>query len=85
MLKYDWLKIAEMHVFARSLRHGGYAGELDILKLELLLKVNVHGKPVNCNRVHRRLFAGRKSTAAALADKTAVGRGHRKQRKIMHT
>ena len=66
MLKYDWLKIAEMHVFARSLRHGGYAGELDILKLELLLKVNVHGKPVNCNRVHRRLFAGRKSTAAAL-------------------
>ena len=53
MLKYDWLKIAEMHVFARSLRHGGYAGELDILeldilKLELLLKVNVHGKPVNC-------------------------------------
>ena len=21
-----------MHVFARSLRHGGYAGELDILK-----------------------------------------------------
>ena len=74
-----------MHVFARSLRHGGYAAELDILKLELLLKVNVHGKPVNCNRVHRRLFAGRKSTAAALADKTTVGRGHRKQRKIMHT
>ena len=54
MLKSDWLKIAEMHVFSKSL-----AGGLDILKSELLLKVNVHGKPVSCNRIPSpgRLFA----------------------------
>ena len=34
-----------------SLRHSGYAGELDILNSELLLIVYVHGKQVNCSRI----------------------------------
>ena len=42
MLRYDWLKIAEMLVFepcSSSLCHGEYTGELDILNSELLLRV----------------------------------------------
>ena len=42
MLRYDWLKIAEMLVLepcSSSLRHGEYTGELDILSSEFLLKV----------------------------------------------
>ena len=55
MLKFDCLKIAE-HVFAKSLAVADFVVadtpcELDILKSELLLKVHVHGKPVNCNQI----------------------------------
>ena len=52
MLKFDCLKIAE-HMFVKSLTVADFAdaSELNILKSELLLKLHVHGKQVNCNRI----------------------------------
>lgn len=57
MLKYmyDWLKIVEMPLFAKSLEVAAFIMvDMPVSWTFLnqdLLKVNVHGKPVNCNRI----------------------------------
>ena len=73
MLKYDWLKIAEMHVFAKSLAVADFVMADMPVSWTFLnqnccwrWKLMYMGNQSIVIEFHRRLFAGRKSTAAAV-------------------
>ena len=70
-LKYDWLKIAEMHVFAKSLAVAAFVMadtpvSWTFLNQNCRWKLMYMGNQLIVIEFHRRLFAGRKSTAAAV-------------------